>query len=119
MLNTLAASRALMDHIKKGASAIHELLRVPLFNRHIQLRLESVVRSVYTNVNYLETYIYIYIPEKGGTKASSRQTSVSFLAGVAAQNTWSAACESAVLRMRGGVCNGDGGSREASRAALG
>ena len=81
MLNTLAASRALMDHIKKGASAIHELLRVPLFNRHIQLRLESVVRSVYTNVNYLETYIYIYIPEKGGTKASSRQTSVSFSRG--------------------------------------
>ena len=67
--------------------------------------------------NCIKIYIYIYIPEKWGTKASSRQTS----ARVAAQVTWSTACESAVPRMRGWVCNdnGDGGSREASRAASG
>ena len=46
--------------------------------------------------------------EKGGAKASSRQTSVSF-----------SGRRPAVPRMRGGVCNGDGGSREASGAALG
>ena len=58
-------------------------------------------------------------PEKGGRKpAAARRVSL-FLAGNAAQNTRSAACESAVPRMRGGVCNGDGGSRETSRAAFG
>ena len=70
----------------------------------------------------MELYIYIlyiYIPEKGGRKpAAARRVSL-FLAGVAAEDTWSEACGSVVPRMRGGVCNGDGGNKEASRAALG
>ena len=51
------------------------------------------------------------IPQKGGQQPES--------AGVAAQDTWPAACESAVPRMQGGIRNGHGGSREASRAAVG
>ena len=62
---------------------------------------------------------YIYIPVKGDERQQPPDECLSFLAGVAAQDTWSAACEAAVPRMRGDVCNGDGGSREASRAALG
>ena len=51
------------------------------------------------------------MPEKGGPKpAAARRVSL-FRAGAATQDTCSAACESAVPRVRGGVCTGDGGSR--------
>ena len=56
---------------------------------------------------------FFYIPEKGGSKASSRQTSVSFPGG--RRNT-----RHMVGSLRvSGARDGDGGSREASRAALG
>ena len=61
-------------------------------------------------------YIYIYIPEKGGRKpAAARRVSL-FLAGVAAQDTWSAACEAAVPRMRGAyVMVIEGAEKQAGR----
>ena len=61
-------------------------------------------------------YIYIYIPENGGTKASSRQTSVFFWR-ASRHKTWSAACESAVLRCRCGayVVVMEGAEKQAGR----
>ena len=54
-------------------------------------------------------------PEKGGRKpAAARRVSL-FLAGVAPQDTWSAACESAVARMRGGYVMGMEGAEKQAR----
>ena len=67
------------------------------------------------------TYINIYTRE-GGTKASSRQTSVSFSGGRRGTRHMVGSLRvSGAADARGGICNdnGDGGSREASRAALG
>ena len=65
---------------------------------------------------YVYTYIYICEPEKGGRKpAAARRVSL-FLAGVAAQDTWSAACEAAVPRMRGAyVMVIEGAEKQAGR----
>ena len=63
-------------------------------------------------------YRYVYLRRGGRKPAAAGRVSL-FLASVAAQDTWSAACEPAVPRLRGGVRNGDRGSREASWAALG
>ena len=48
----------------------------------------------------IHTYIYIYLTIGGRKPAAARRVSL-FLAGVAAQDTWSAACEPAVPRMQG------------------
>ena len=58
-------------------------------------------------------------PEKGGTKASSRQTNVSFSGGRRSTRHMVGSLQVSGAADAGGVCNGDGGSREASRAALG
>ena len=66
-----------------------------------ELILECLIRKVhFPELNTKYIYIYIYLRRGGRKPAAARRVSL-FLAGVAAQDTWSAACEAAVPRMRG------------------
>ena len=101
-----------------GAFSLDLCIQISVNHTHIIFPLThgSTSNARLDSTNKNKTTVYL---RRGGRKpAAARRVSL-FLAGVAAQDTWPAACEPAVPRMRGGVCNGDGGSREASRAALG